>query len=745
MIPMRSVFLFAGVLLVCACTPSRLVQESKAHQAEGRYEEALVKLEQALRERPDDREVRVQVFRQRDIVINRLLHSAESTREKGFVSESEEIYIKVLRFDPSNARARQGLDQLALQKRAGELYADGDIFLKNGDSEAAESRFRSILAIDPKHGLAREAIRKIKTDATKSPSSSASAPSLLNKPISLAFRDANFRSVFEVLSRYAGVNFIFDKDVRPDLKITVYVRDSTIEDVLRLILTTNQLERKVLNDSSILIYPNTPAKQKDYQDLVSRVFYLTNLEAKQAQTLIKGMVKSKDVYIDDKLNLLILKDTPDAVRYAEALIAAADMGDPEVMLEVEVLEISRTRMMELGIEFPEVIRYGLMGGEAVAKLKGGGLTAFVPNPVATLNLQRHTGDTNLLANPRIRVRNKEKAKIHIGERLPVFTTTSTANVGVSAAVNYLDVGLKLEVEPLINLDDEVSMKVSLEVSSVIKEVLGPQGSTAFQVGTRTAATALRLKNGETQVLAGLISDEERNSAQKIPGLGDMPLLGRLFGSNHDEANKTEIVLLITPRIVRNINRPDPDSLTIVAGTESSVGQAPIFLRSKAQISIPTVGGGTSSGPLAQSAGMDPVIPEASRGAAKAPVGASMQPAIDGVANLNVSVTEQTKLQGDVTVQISVPTSTGGREGSVELSFDPGQLLARSPAASQPGKVQVTLSGANANTLAGTATFQVIAKAAGSSAIQIGAVRVTTQTGDLIPVASPMATAINFVE
>lgn len=123
----------------------------------------------------------------------------------------------------------------------------------------------------------------------------------------------------------------------------------------------------------------------------------------------------------------------------------------------------------------------------------------------------------------------------------------------------------------------------------------------------------------------------------------------------------------------------------------------------------------------------------------------MQPAIDGVANLSVTVTEPAKLQGEVTVQISVPTTTGGKEGSVELSFDPGQLLARSPAATQAGKMLVTLSAANANTLAGTATFQVIAKAAGASAIQIGAVRITTQSGELIPVASPMATAVNFVE
>ena len=135
----------------------------------------------------------------------------------------------------------------------------------------------------------------------------------------------------------------------------------------------------------------------------------------------------------------------------------------------------------------------------------------------------------MLANPRIRVKNREKAKIHIGDKLPVFTTTSTANVGVSASVTYLDVGLKLDVESNVTLDDEVSMKVALEVSSIVKEVTGPSNSLAYQVGTRSASTVLRLKNGETQVLAGLINDEERKSTSHIPGLGEIPIIGRAFG------------------------------------------------------------------------------------------------------------------------------------------------------------------------------------------------------------------------
>jgi len=150
---------------------------------------------------------------------------------------------------------------------------------------------------------------------------------------------------------------------------------------------------------------------------------------------------------------------------------------------------------------------------------------------------------------------------------------------VSASVSFLDVGLKLDVEPNIYLDDDVGIKVGLEVSSIVKEVSGPSGSQAYQIGTRTATTSLRLKNGETQVLAGLISDEERSSANRLPGLGDIPALGRLFSSQSDSKNKTEIILLITPHIVRNLAQPQGVGLNVPAGSESAVGfKAPLQVK-----------------------------------------------------------------------------------------------------------------------------------------------------------------------
>jgi general secretion pathway protein D len=138
-------------------------------------------------------------------------------------------------------------------------------------------------------------------------------------------------------------------------------------------------------------------------------------------------------------------------------------------------------------------------------------------------------------------------------------------------VTYLDVGLKLEVEPIIYLEDEVGIKVGLEVSNIVKEVRSTTNSLTYQIGTRNAATTLRLRDGETQVLAGLISDEDRRSADRVPGLGELPVLGRLFSSTNETTNRSEIVLLITPRLQRTLARPEAGAVEFAAGTEASTG------------------------------------------------------------------------------------------------------------------------------------------------------------------------------
>jgi general secretion pathway protein D len=366
----------------------------------------------------------------------------------------------------------------------------------------------------------------------------------------------------------------------------VFVRDTPIDEAIRIVLLTSQLERRVLNEQTILVYPDTPAKTREYRELVIKSFYLTNADAKQTANMLRALVKTRDLYVDEKLNLVVMRDTPEAVRVAERLVANQDLGEPEVVLEVEVLEVGTTLLQDLGVQWPGRLSVGLIGAEGVPG------TVTLPewlsrdsrlvqltfsDPLFVLNLQKQDGSTSILANPRIRVKNKEKARIHIGDKVPVITTTQTATGFASESVTYLDTGLKLEVEPNVHLDSEVAIKLGLEVSSISATIRNAEtGTTTYQVGTRNAATVLRLKDGETQMLAGLISDEERRSAVKVPGLGDLPVLGRLFSSTNDDVSKTEIVLLVTPHVVRNLARPEARFEEFLAGTEASIGGGGAF-------------------------------------------------------------------------------------------------------------------------------------------------------------------------
>ncbi len=668
----------------------------------GKKEEGIASLEQAAKDEPRNPEIKATLLRNKEEQTNTYLAEAERQRVAGRLDAAESFYRQALASDARNTRAMQGLEQLAVDRRNASLLLQAEQLLKKSDLLGAERVVRTVRVQDPLNAEARRLQLLIdqSRDKESNPAANPAVKAALAKPVVLEFRDATLKSVFEVLSRSSGLNFVFDKDVKGDAKVTLFVRNSPLEDILKLILSTNQLEKRQLNDNSFLIYPNTAVKGKEYQELVVRNFYLANTDVKQAMSLVKTVAKSKDVFADEKLNLLIVKDTPEAIRLIERLIESLDLAEPEVMLEVEVLEVTRSRLNEFGLDWPDSIGYGLLqralptttttaagfttsvtpGGTLAAgfvDLAEGGMTGFVANPAFTLNIKGQNANTNVLANPRIRVKNREKAKIHIGEKLPVFTTTSTANVGVSASVTYLDVGLKLDVEPNVTLDDDVSIKIGLEVSSIAKEVPGPSNSLAYQIGTRSASTVLRLKNGETQVLAGLISDEERKSTSHLPGLGEIPVLGRAFGSQRDTSIKTEIILLITPRVVRNILRPDFAQPVLPSGTEASVGAKPLTVKTQGpkSLGVSPRGGATAA----------PVGPAAAAVSERAPADAREQ---------TPAVAEGTLLSGPAEaaggseIEIIVATPGQGAPVQVDIAYDPTLFEAKLPAASSSGRVSL---------------------------------------------------------
>lgn len=384
--------------------------------------------------------------------------------------------------------------------------------------------------------------------------------SLLDKKITLNFREANVRQVMDVVSQTAGINFIFDSDVGTDLKTTIYANNAKISESLDLILKTNKLRSKIVNQNTYLIFNDTVDKTQQYEDLQIRTFVLKSGDPKKTQDVLKTILNPKFIYIDDKNRLITLRDRPEILQAAEKLIQVYDQPDPEVVLEVKVFEVSNEILNNLGIAIPSKVSLSRLGISAqssnvvlndLLNLSRDRITVGGISPLMTLNLQDTNGRVNLLARPSLRVKNLEKAKIVVGDKVPVITSTiNQVSSSVTESVSYLDVGLSLEVQPEIQVNDEVGIKIALEVSNIVKEIRTNTGLLTYQIGTRSANTVLQLKDGETEVLAGLIREQERKSATNIPFLGRLPVLGHLFSSRSKDKSRSEILLSITPKIIR---------------------------------------------------------------------------------------------------------------------------------------------------------------------------------------------------
>lgn len=649
--------IIAGSLLAAGCAGQRTFDEGRALIESGQTDAGIAKVQAAIALEPGNREYRIYLQRQRDLTLQRNLALAEAARQQGQYDAADGLYRQMIALDPQNARALGGIEAMKSERRHRALLVEAGDLMKKGDHAGASAKVRAILAENGNHREAQQLLRRIEESSMQAAAAASQANAALQRRVTLEFRDASIRQVFDVISRNAGLNFVFDRDVRADLRTTISVRETTIDEAMRFILVTSQLASKMLNANTILVYPNTQAKLRDYEEMVVRTFYVANSDVKQTANMLRTVVKTKDLFVDEKLSIIVMRDTANAVRMAERLVANQDLADPEVMLEVEVMEVGTNELLQLGIQYPDQFSYSVVGAAGTAGTvtlpewlnRGAGLVRLtVTNPFLVLNLKNQLGRTNLLANPKIRVRNRDKAKVHIGDKVPVITTTTTATGFVSESVNYLDVGLKLEVEPVIHLDDEVAIKMGLEVSSISREVRSNTGTLTYQVGTRNASTTLRLKDGETQMLAGLISDEDRKAVNQVPGLGSIPILGRLFGSTADTTNKTEIVLLVTPRVVRNLARPEIRFEQFPGGTEASIGSAPLLLQSGAPGAAPAVTasiGGTT-------ATATPLAPDG-------------RASLAGPANVSPGQ--------EFAVTVALETADLLRSGLIDIGFDPARL------------------------------------------------------------------------
>ncbi|MEW6682058.1 MAG: secretin N-terminal domain-containing protein [Nitrospirota bacterium] len=587
----KTVVLVLVLSIAAGCAP-RPVRVADQFAREGNWEGAVLVYQEALSKRPDDEKLRAKLDRAK-------LEAAKSQHARGTallaqraVAPAVEALKQAVAYDPNTEAYRETLAQALKVKEAAERYQAALQLLKTERHQDAIAEFERVLALDPAHAGALQGIRDAE-DRLKLLAESDELTLTSDQPITLRFQNARLKEVFDLLSKTAGVNFLFDRDIR-DEPVTIFVKNTTFRDALNLVLTTNNLFMKRVAADTVLILPKTKQKIDQYQDLMIRTFYLSSAKAKDVVNLLRTMLDTRRMFVNEDLNTIVMRDAPDKIRIAEKIIEANDRQVAEVMFEIEVLEVTNIDFFKAGWN----LRSG--SGDATASL---GVT---PNPIALdavsdltsadflltlpsveVSLIKTDANSKTLANPKIRVVDNKTAKINIGNKIPILLSTTTTaaattvvagNQTTTTSTEFKDVGIKLEIKPNIRLNNDVTMDLKLDVTSLgeFDERVGQ-----FRFGTRTTDTTINVRDGETVVIGGLISDENRAAANKLPWLGEIPVLGKLFGTTENEKRKIDVLLTITPRVIRGLSAPDVGVQSFWSGTEEGYSTQPLFTPSEA--------------------------------------------------------------------------------------------------------------------------------------------------------------------
>jgi general secretion pathway protein D len=702
---------------LCGCTAHHIRESSLDDFYSGNFEAAISKAHRGLEKFPGNAELTATLLRVQDESVTRLLASASEQRTLGNVDGARKTVKRAAQIAPRDERVVRAIARLDLDERARIALASAAELINAGDVHQADMALRPISLEDPQNPEMRSLRKRVDAMLYQEVVAAPALPD--TRPVTLEFRDAPARQVFEALARETNVNFVLDKDIRADLRITVYAHRISLEKALDLIMGTNQLAKKMLDETTILVYANTPEKVKEYQELIVRSFFLSHVDAKEVAAALKSVLRLREPFVDERMNLLILREAPQQIDAAEKLIAVLDQGEPEVMVDIAVLEVNSNRLLDLGIQFPDAFSLMPLPPASATSLTVGNIAGLGRNRIglglggATVNLQSQDGDATVLANPRIRAKNREKAHILIGDKYPVVSSSAAPTAGyVSENITYIDVGIKVDFEPLIGLDGDVTLKLNLEVSTIANKVTTTSGSIAYQIGTRSAGTTLRLQDGETQILGGLLSRNDSSSANRLPGLGDLPIAGRLFSSTSDSSDKTEVLLSITPHVIANLRRPEPGSGAFYSGTENTArlqfaGQRGLFPnsteRSAAKPSDSTVGKYTQershrredlAGDIAtaEMATQKPLIPE---------------PVSQGLSILT-SPSSSGRIGEDLAIAVSANIATALRALPITLSYDSSRLrfddFVAGPLLGESRETSVTHS---VNSVAGTISLAIV--------------------------------------
>jgi general secretion pathway protein D len=551
--PVNRLIALLACLLVAGCAASSALRRGRQAEHRQDYDLAVVEYTKALRLRPNDTDARLALDRAKVRASQDHFTRARRLAATGKLDEALAEYQVAAELNPTN----------------GEL---------DDELRATRAKLRNKVAV------AREGKTELETliERTRDlPPPGLDLPVGVRMPASLTFRDAESRTVFTAIARMAGISVIFDPVFR-DAPVTVDLRNATLEDALNTVAGATRTFFRVTAPRTVVVIPDTPAKRREYEEQIVRTFYLSNADLKETMDLLRLVLDARRISPTTATNALTVQDSPERIAAAARLISAIDKARPEVIIDVELLEVNRTKLLEYGLQIASPSSPGMNGSASVATTATGAVTLstlrnltqsdvlLTSVPSLYYRLLKSDTNTRTLANPQLRTTDGLQATAHFGEQVPVPVTTFApiATGGTPqqpiTSFNYQNIGVNIDITPRTHHDDDISLLLKVSVTNISGTGFG--GLPTF--GNRDIQTNIRLRDGETNMLAGLIRDDERNALEGVPGLSDIPLVGRIFAHNTKSTDQTDIILTLTPHIIRVLDLNESDVRPFRVGRDS---------------------------------------------------------------------------------------------------------------------------------------------------------------------------------
>ena len=566
--PPRALLLAAAVVAALAssgCAAERAYRQAQDHEQRQHWDLAVLAYEKARTLDPVSKKYEAALFRSRMAAAQAHLGRGRLHRTAGQLDLAKVELEQSAALDPTNDVASQELRRVVEEIETRRQEAAG-----GSATEKAKAKARGRRAAPPMLQPASD------------------------KPIDVTFPpDSSIKKIYQALCAAAGINVIFDPQLKDD-KFTLDLRNLTFQKALETTMRQAGHFYKVIDEKTILVAQDTQQNRKEYEDQVVRTFFLSNGDVKDVSQMVRGLLDLRRMGTISQLNAIVIRDTADKVAVAEKLIEVNDKAKAEVVLDVELLQLSSTKLMNLGASLSSYTISGSLPGTTTGTGGSGGSTTSPTMPWKELlklslsdfnftvpsivvNFVKTNTDAELLAKPQLRIAEGEKAQLVIGNRVPIPVTTintqqAIGQIGVVPVTSfqYQDVGIKVDVEARVHHNKEVSLKLTVEISEISGYVQGQGGGEQPIIGTRTITSNIRLKDGETSFLAGLIRTKESVSRSGLPFLSDLPLIGPLFGNRKKDNERDDIFLTLTPHITRAPQIEEEDLVPVWVGTENNV-------------------------------------------------------------------------------------------------------------------------------------------------------------------------------